>query len=391
MFNYSTTPSSSTSTSTTLFDEVRTALLRNATNTLTSEAHALLQHTFAKDWDQPLSISPFNDATISSNFLSPKFLLPTNTVSPTTATTIFGEQQQSVDLDFGENTLDWKLSISDAAANEEEADDELNEGINKATVLTCIQCGFIAKNRKQLWRHGKRENHITRSTLIKSETCSKKYANKEANEHQCDLCKYSSKSRFNVLRHFQRVHINQKWHGKRENHITRSTLIKAEACSKKYANKEASEHQCDLCKYSSKSRFNVLRHFQRVHINQKCTSCDQCDKQFKDLDTLKTHIRYTHNNERKFLCDVCKKQFVSSSDLQRHRKIVHEKIRDYFCQKCGKNFQTQSNAKRHFLEVCSSSSSVNSKIVQLNVNPNNSEIVETVFIPEYTVASCKIE
>jgi transcription elongation factor Elf1 len=340
MFNQNTGIFTTAATSSTsLFDEVRTALLRNATSTLTSEAQALLHSTFAKDWNEDsLSLSiPIDAAGSSLNFLSPKAL--TNTISP-----VFSEH---ADIDFGENTLDWvsslynklpnteeicadnelqncnelnfnglrKLSISDTIQEEDE-DDEVK---NKATTLSCLQCGFIATNRKQLWRHGKRENHVTRSSLIKSEST-----------------------------------------------------------NKKHGNKEISEHRCDFCSYSSKSRFNVLRHFQRVHINQKSTSCDQCDKQFKDIDTLKTHIKYTHNSERKFSCDLCDKQFVSSSDLQRHRKIVHEKIRDYFCQKCGKNFQIQSNAKRHFLEVCSGTKA-------LQLNSINNGVEEIVLCPTYNV------
>jgi len=307
------------STASNFIDEFRSALLKNSTKTLTSEAEALLQHTFGREWEQYQQ--PGLHITIPSslgnnhqfNLLSPSKTFP-QIQSPDL-------DQNELELMMGENTLDWvsslynklpsnelndegrseftdfdflglhKVSISEDQEEEDGTGDEQEQNKKSNWPMACAECGYVAGNRKQLWRHGKRENHTTRA--------------------------YSKPATF----------------------IPRQK-------------KEKPDYKCEYCPYASKSRFNVLRHHQRVHVNQKSTSCNICSKSFKDHDTLKTHIRYTHDNERRHSCELCEKQFVSSSDLQRHRRIVHEKIRDFVCQKCNKRFQTSTNAKRHFHEVC---------------------------------------
>ncbi|KAE9550201.1 hypothetical protein FO519_006588 [Halicephalobus sp. NKZ332] len=223
------------STASNLIDEFRSALLKNSTKTLTSEAEALLQHTFGREWEQyqqpglniaiPSSLAPSHQF----NLLSPSKNFP-QIQSPDL-------DQNELELMMGENTLDWVSSLYNKLPSNELNDEGRNEftdfdflGLHRVSIsedqeeedgtgdeqeqrksnwpMACAECGYVAGNRKQLWRHGKRENHTTR-------TCSKPATfvprqKKEKPDYKCEYCQYASKSRFNVLRHHQRVHVNQK-------------------------------------------------------------------------------------------------------------------------------------------------------------------------------------
>lgn len=122
---------------------------------------------------------------------------------------------------------------------------------------------------------------------------------------------------------------------------------------------------CGQCGYLTDSKYNLQRHIQRNHAEQKTygrmavfmhhgtaskyfrAQCGRCSKKFKDNDTLRMHMKYVHANQRDFPCDRCGKVFVDTSGLSRHRRLVHENARAFVCSACGKSFQTPANLRRH--------------------------------------------
>uniref|UniRef100_A0A7E4ZS82 C2H2-type domain-containing protein n=1 Tax=Panagrellus redivivus TaxID=6233 RepID=A0A7E4ZS82_PANRE len=365
-----------------LMREVRSRLLKNSSRVLTSEAEALLQQTFAKDWedsgqdgdvlgpvleDPVVTVAPpvVNAFTMAPVVEIASDTVPTTSANPTSTNRGFmsplrDQNPQELDFLFSENTLDWVSSLYNSLPMNEIHDGTHNDGDSRMVFdhqLLPGEVDYFGLNRtnfagmlddaEEAWeitdpKTDAYGNYIdNEGNYVESAEGSNQNGPHQANgvPMTCAQCGFVASNRKQLWRH-----------GKRENHVTRSAIKPPPAAPK--PPKDKVEHQCELCLYTSKSRFNVLRHYQRVHVNQKSTSCEICGKPFKDVDTLKTHIRYTHDNTRRHQCQICEKQFVSSSDLLRHVKIVHDKQRDYVCQKCGKRFQTSTNAKRHYLEVC---------------------------------------
>ena len=76
--------------------------------------------------------------------------------------------------------------------------------------------------------------------------------------------------------------------------------------------------KCLGCSRQYSSKFTMQRHYQIVHLNEKF-QCDKCDKSFTDSRCLRDHQRSQHMGVF-YRCEPCGKQFNIEISYTRHAK-----------------------------------------------------------------------
>ena len=76
--------------------------------------------------------------------------------------------------------------------------------------------------------------------------------------------------------------------------------------------------KCLGCSRQYSSKFTMQRHYQIVHLNEKF-QCDKCDKSFTDSRCLRDHQRSQHMGVF-YRCEPCGKQFNIEISYTRHVK-----------------------------------------------------------------------
>jgi len=105
--------------------------------------------------------------------------------------------------------------------------------------------------------------------------------------------------------------------------------------------------ECDMCGKSFKTRFNLRRHVQMVHTQERSHQCKECSALFKLKSHLKAHVEQVHSAEKSQVCPLCSKRFWSASNLKRHVDEAHLKLRAFTCEHCPKSFSSKYNLDRH--------------------------------------------
>lgn len=156
--------------------------------------------------------------------------------------------------------------------------------------------------------------------------------------YTCEVCaKYSTTSRTNLHRHRRNLH----------NLFADAMPTKSNKSKPKKNVASRKLIPCKMCNYTTRYRYNMTRHHQRIHVDAKGKQCGECGKILKDLYTMRVHQLFIHtprNTPKVQICPDCGKQFNTMSDLSRHQKLVHENLRPFQCLVCKKCFQVnQSN------------------------------------------------
>ncbi|CAG2217681.1 KRAB [Mytilus edulis] len=189
----------------------------------------------------------------------------------------------------------------------------------------------------------------------------------EVEYHRCNLCVYGTKRKFDLKRHKNRVHENQKQDSVPDDSKTYRYLC--HVCGLMFQSRSGLSihikdkhtlifrYKCSTCG----DGFNRLWDFRghvNLHNNIRTEKCPLCSKQFAYKNSLNVHIKANHSKEKEvpsYLCSTCGCGYKSLDALREHRKVVHEG-RLLSCI-CGKQFKWRSSQKYH-LSVC--------KLVQRN-------------------------
>ncbi|ESO86629.1 hypothetical protein LOTGIDRAFT_55425, partial [Lottia gigantea] len=149
-------------------------------------------------------------------------------------------------------------------------------------------------------------------------------------KHFCDWidCKSSFKEKDELVRHIEKMHIDQR----KGDDFT----CFWQGCQRRFRPFNA--------------RYKLLIHM-RVHSGEKPNKCTfaNCTKAFSRLENLKIHLR-SHTGERPYLCTYkdCKKAFSNSSDRAKHQR-THLDTKPYACQVpgCTKRYTDPSSLRKH--------------------------------------------
>lgn len=110
---------------------------------------------------------------------------------------------------------------------------------------------------------------------------------------------------------------------------------------------KSNDKYCEKCQKYFRSRKNLKRHTDAVHLKIKKYKCDECAKPFAHLCNLKSHVESIHERLKKFKCNHCSKSFSQITNLKSHVECIHKKLKKFKCDKCPKLFGNRSNLKAH--------------------------------------------
>ena len=81
---------------------------------------------------------------------------------------------------------------------------------------------------------------------------------------------------------------------------------------------------CKICKKVLRRAYDIKRHIQCVHHNERPYKCGECGSKFKLAFHLKEH-QLTHLAVRPFKCYYCNRRFTRKRDITKHCKRMHKK------------------------------------------------------------------
>lgn len=173
-------------------------------------------------------------------------------------------------------------------------------------------------------------------------------------EKMCQICATVFKTRYNLLRHFQKRHPEYKMYecdlcricfpsiNEFKNHLE-------EKHSKVHTTNTADSKQvrfaCDVCGNMYKNKASAMNHL-LTHTSKKTVHCTFCDFTCYTKQQLGVHQT---KHDKRFVCDICNKRFAQKSQLDVHINAVHYNQRPYSCVLCNKSFKTKGSHDAHMI------------------------------------------
>lgn len=188
----------------------------------------------------------------------------------------------------------------------------------------------------------------------------------------CYKCPYASRFKSSVQRHYQRIH-GDKSNPYRCSHCDFGTSTKDSIALHTKRSKQSlplicecgqfttfykcefvvhqklhNPYRCSKCTYSSKSRYDLERHY-TMHSN-KGYKCQYCEYVAVRRDTLMTH-EVTHTGVKPYQCHLCGYGSMRLSFLEKHIMEKHDgdsaKTKPYQCHACPYGSFSQVILDRH--------------------------------------------
>ncbi|KAK7792740.1 hypothetical protein R5R35_007059 [Gryllus longicercus] len=191
------------------------------------------------------------------------------------------------------------------------------------------------------------------------------------NKFFCDICRFSTFRKKNLLVHIAKKHtvagvqftcgycdkafgnenlkkIHERSHiFPEKNH---STLKKGHERSHIFPEKNptTAAFVCEYCGRSFRTRKTLKEHHIALHSDDRPYKCDKCDKNYGSLSSLDIH-KATHSSETPYLCDLCGKTFKHVSNLRSHKRshLDESDKNRQICLKCGKGFRSRFHLSEH--------------------------------------------
>ena len=141
-------------------------------------------------------------------------------------------------------------------------------------------------------------------------------------------------------------------------------IHKCDKCGKAFANPQERDrhgvahsqvrpYKCEKCDYCAKSKREVTKHFQRVHLHRYPHHCSICNKGYSSKNKVIAHEKKHLNiddKDRPFVCKHCGKGFFVAWELNSHLP-VHEKDMRFKCDLCPFTSGTRRTRWRHLNET----------------------------------------
>lgn len=177
----------------------------------------------------------------------------------------------------------------------------------------------------------------------------------EESETLCHLCATVFKTRYNLLRHFQKRHPEYKMY---ECDLCRINFQSIDEFKDHLEDKHSKVHPtersvdskqvrfaCDVCGNMYKNKASAMNHL-LTHTAKKTVSCSHCDFTCYTKQQLGVHQT---KHDKRFMCDICNKRFAQKSQLDVHRNAVHYNQRPFSCVLCSKSFKTKGSHDAHMI------------------------------------------
>lgn len=176
----------------------------------------------------------------------------------------------------------------------------------------------------------------------------------EEDEKMCQICATVFKTRYNLLRHFQKRHPEYKMY---ECDLCRISFPSIDEFKDHLEEKHSKIHMtntvdskqvrfaCDVCGNMYKNKASAMNHL-LTHTAKKTVHCTQCDFTCYTKQQLGVHQT---KHDKRFVCDICHKRFAQKSQLDVHVNAVHYNQRPYSCVLCNKSFKTKGSHDAHMI------------------------------------------
>lgn len=173
-------------------------------------------------------------------------------------------------------------------------------------------------------------------------------------ETMCQICATVFKTRYNLLRHFQKRHPEYKMYECDLCRISFPSIDEfkdhlEEQHSKVHTTQTVDSKQvrfaCDVCGNMYKNKASAMNHL-LTHTAKKTVHCNQCDFTCYTKQQLGVHQT---KHDKRFVCDICNKRFAQKSQLDVHINAVHYNQRPYVCVLCKKSFKTKGSHDAHMI------------------------------------------
>lgn len=173
-------------------------------------------------------------------------------------------------------------------------------------------------------------------------------------ETMCQICATVFKTRYNLLRHFQKRHPEFKMY---ECDLCRVSFPSIDEFKDHLEEKHSKLHTtstvdskqvrfaCDVCGNMYKNKASAMNHL-LTHTAKKNVRCNHCDFTCYTKQQLGVHQT---KHDKRFVCDICHKRFAQKSQLDVHINAVHYNQRPFSCVLCNKTFKTKGSHDAHMI------------------------------------------
>lgn len=176
----------------------------------------------------------------------------------------------------------------------------------------------------------------------------------QQHETMCQLCATVFKTRYNLLRHFQKRHPEYKMY---ECDLCRISFPSIDEFKDHLEEKHSKVHTthaidskqvrfaCDVCGNMYKNKASAMNHL-LTHTAKKTVRCEHCDFTCYTKQQLGVHQT---KHDKRFVCEICHKRFAQKSQLDVHVNAVHYNQRPFACVLCKKTFKTKGSHDAHMI------------------------------------------
>ena len=107
--------------------------------------------------------------------------------------------------------------------------------------------------------------------------------------------------------------------------------------------------KCEGCPMEFCTKFQMIRHYYKVHLPSKWTSCHLCPGIRLLYSELHQHYSVNHKSPPRYECKVCQHFLPSHYKIMDHETTAHGlHIQNFICLHCGKFFNNLRGFKHHF-------------------------------------------
>ena len=283
-----------------------------------------------------------------------------------TKTTIFGEDNDALEVETNEEAEEFAVSYLDPDAEEIKMglntmftqDDIKEKDLKRKKQYKCDDCGRAFPRPCLLIAHQRQHD-----TEFKCPECSETFTGEpDLRKHMashdetgkkfpCAQCGVEFKKTFARYLHVRSRHAGQRKY---------SCVVCNEVCLGRAAlkNHRAQVHgdgfECDVCHkvYDKAAAFKI---HMSSHMNLKQYKCKLCDKGYNTRAMLRYHEKYYHNPEtgglkpRDKVCHNCGKAFRRQDNLTVHLGSCLN-LRKFECGLCDRTFNTRTSLGLHLAE-----------------------------------------
>nr|XP_040237776.2 zinc finger protein 101-like [Anopheles coluzzii] len=185
---------------------------------------------------------------------------------------------------------------------------------------------------------------------------------------ECSACEIKFVDEITFKRHYRRYHVSElqksREHRKKRQLCVECGKMVLQLSAHRLTHTQEKQFSCPHCPMKMKSKGNICRHIEAVHLKKPAKTCETCGREFVHANMYKYHMLSVHGIGKAYECAICLKKFNALSSLKSHKQTAHEKRSAFECETCGKKFK-----RRHTLQMHIKQGHSNDKLYSCSLCP----------------------